>query len=260
LPISNPNDGLKYSKILTSKENMSTRMQVLNAMNNVFQKQVNNPAIASYTTLYDETIKTLQSKDLEAFDLTKESKQKREKYGMDTFGQGCLLANRLINNGISVIELALGSFDFHNDINDNMEKRTPILDKGLAALFADLTASGKINETIIVVESEFGRTPVYRENGEISGQNVNKGRDHYPKAFSTLIGGCGIGGKVIGKTDELGETVTERPTTFGELNATIAYMLGIKHDQVWTSPIGSSAPGRPFTVGNGAKPIMELVG
>lgn len=259
LPILNPNEGLRFSKLLTSQEDMNNRMKILTSMNNIFIKKTNTPEIKSYTTLYDETIKTLKSKDLEAFDLTKESKERREKYGMDQFGQGCLLANRLIESGITVIEIGLGSFDFHNDINENMERRAPILDKALAALFEDLTVSGKIKETLIVVESEFGRTPVYRENGEISGINKNSGRDHHPLAFSSIIGGCGLGGKIIGKTDEYKERVTERPITFGELNATIAYLLGIKNDQVWMTPITSSSPNRPMTVGNGAKPIVELI-
>lgn len=259
LPIINPNEGLRFSKIQTTAENMNSRMKVLDSLNDFFKKTVNTPAIASYTTLYDETMKTLKSKDLEAFDLTKESKETRERYGMDTFGQGCLLATRLINSGISVVEISLGNFDFHNDINDNMARKTPILDKALAALFAELASSGKLKETLVVVESEFGRTPVYRENGEISGMNLNRGRDHNPGSFSCIVGGCDLGGKIVGKTDEYGEKIIDRPITFGELNSTIGYLLGINHDQVWLSPIGSSSPGRPFTIGNGSKPILELL-
>ena len=259
LPIINPNEGLRFSKSLVSDSQMNNRMEILKSLNNMFQKQFNNPAIASYTALYDETVKTLKSKDLEAFDLTKETKEKRESYGMDTFGQGCLLANRLINTGVSVVEVGLGSWDFHNDIADNMETRSAILDKALAALFADLQASGKLSETLIVVESEFGRTPVYKENGVLSPFNLNKGRDHFPKAFSCLIGGCGLGGKVIGKTDDTAENVVDRQISFGELNATIAHSLGIKSDYTWMTPINSSSPNRPMTAGNGSKPIAELL-
>lgn len=259
LPIVNPNEGLRYSKILTNAENMSNRMKVLDSLNDVFRKKIETPQIASYTTLYDETMKTLRSKDLEAFDLTKETKDKRESYGMDTFGQGCLLANRLINTGISVVEVSLGSWDFHSDIQNNMETRTAVLDKALAALFADLEASGKIKETVIVVESEFGRTPIYRENGQINPYNQNSGRDHHPLVFSSLIGGCGLGGKVVGSSDKYGERVENRPVTFGELNATIGYLLGIDPAKQWLSPPDSTAPNRPFSIGNGAKPIGELI-
>ncbi len=260
LPIVNPNEGLRYSKILTNPENMSNRMKILDGLNDVFRKKINTPQIASYATLYDETMKTLRSKDLEAFDLTKETKDKRDAYGMDTFGQGCLLATRLINSGIPVIEVSLGSWDFHTDIDQNMETRTAVLDKALNALFSDLTASGKINETLIVVETEFGRTPIYRDGNNINPKNVNSGRDHHVTAFSALIGGCDIGGRIIGSSDKYGEHVTDRPTTFGELNSTIGYMLGINPLAQWLSPPDSTAPGRPFSIGNGAKPIIELIG
>jgi len=259
LPIQNPLEGLRYSKLLVSDTSFNNRMAVLNALDSSFRKQFNSPDVSSYSTLYDETLKTLKSEDLKAFDLAQESKETREKYGMDNFGQGMLLARRLIDTGIPVVEITLGSWDFHNDIQDNMEKKTAILDKALAAFLEELHVSGKLSETVISVVSEFGRTPAYRENGAIVAYNKNNGRDHYPGAFSCLVAGCGLGGKVIGKTDDTAEHVVERPTTFGELNATLAHLLGIDAAKPWLTPSDSSAPGRPMTVGNGAKPISELL-
>lgn len=259
LPIYNPEEGIRYSKIKTTDENINNRMRILHSMNDIFNKTNSIRSAKDYTVLYDDAIKAIKSDDIVAFDLTKESVQRRESYGMNPFGQGCLLATRLIDAGISVIELNIGGWDNHNDIVDNMKSRTPILDKALAALFNDLTVNGKIKETLIVVESEFGRTPVYREDGKLLPYSKNNGRDHFVSAFSCIIGGCGIGGKIIGKTDAFGETIEDRPISFGELNSTIAYMLGIKHDQIWLSPPESSSPGRPFTIGNGAKPIIEII-
>jgi len=259
LPVVNPNEGLRFSKMLTTKDDLFDRIELLKSLNGVFNKKFGNPATAAYSTLYDETLKTLQSKDLEVFDLNKESKETRERYGMETFGQGLLLARRLVENGVSVVEVGLGGWDHHVELADNFLTRSTILDRGLDALFSDLVASGKINETLIVVETEFGRTPIYRDGAELSPYNANNGRDHYVSAFSAMVGGCGIGGRVIGKTDEFAEKVTERPVTVNELNSTIAHLLGIKHDLVWTSPPDSSAPNRPFTVGNGVKPILELI-
>jgi hypothetical protein len=259
LPIINPVEGLRYSKTLVSGEAMSNRMKILDGLNDVFRKKVNNPQISSYTTLYDETMKTLRSKDLEAFDLTKETTVKRESYGMDTFGQGCLLATRLINSGISVVEVGIGGWDNHVDIQENMKRRTQILDKALTALFDDLSTSGKLHETLVVVESEFGRTPIYRDGTTINALNQNQGRDHHILAFSCLIGGCGLGGKLVGKSDKYGERVEERPITFSELNATIGYMLGIDPIKQWMTPNDSTAPGRPMSLGNGANPIIELL-
>lgn len=245
LSIVNPNEGLRYGRKSVSDTVFSKRMQVLNDLDRNFRSTYNLPEVNSYNTFYDETLKLMSSSDLDLFDLNKESKETRERYGMNQLGQGLLLAKRLIKNNVRYVEVDNGGYDMHVDIKDNMTRKSAELDTALDALFSDLNTEGLINDTLVVIATEFGRTPKI---------NQNDGKDHFPGAFSCMIGGLDIGGKVIGKTNETAEKILDRPVNIGEFNATIAHLLGIKHDHVWMSPTA-----RPFTVGNGDLPIKELL-
>lgn len=254
LPIINPNEGLRFSKLSVSESGLNHRLSVLNALDRNFRKGYGVSDVNSYNVLYDETLKLLKSSDLDVFDLNKETSENRDRYGRSNFGQGCLLARRLISRGVRYVEIGDGGWDMHNDIKTAMENKREYYDKALATLFSDLNESGLLKDTLIVIATEFGRTIDTKNDNGFNGLNKNEGRDHHPSAFSCLIGGCGLGGKVVGKTDENGSRVVERPTEIGELNATIGFMLGIKHDHVWLSPSN-----RPFTIGNKAEPIKELI-
>lgn len=254
LPIINPNEGLRFSKLSISDSALSNRLNILNALDRNFRNNFGVSDVNSYNVLYDETLKLLKSDDLDVFDLNKEAPENRERYGRSNFGQGCLLAKRLISKGVRYVEIGDGGWDMHNDISTNMTKKSEYYDKALSSLFQDLQESGLLSETLVVVATEFGRTIDVKNENSNSGLNKNNGRDHHPGAFSCLIGGLDIGGKVVGKTDENGSKVIERPVDIGEFNATIAHFLGIKHDYVWMSPAG-----RPFTVGNKSEPLKELI-
>lgn len=254
LPIINPNEGLRFSKISVSESGLNNRLQILDALDRNFRQNFGVKDVNSYNVLYDETLKLLKSEDLDVFDLNKESAEIRDFYGRSNFGQGCLLAKRLISKGVRFVEIGDGGWDMHNDIATNMTRKAEYYDKALAALFQDLQQSGLLKETLVVVATEFGRTIDSKNENGNNGLNKNEGRDHHPSAFSCLIGGLDIGGKVIGQTDEFGQKVANRPVEIGELNATIAHFLGIRHDHVWMSPNN-----RPFTVGNKASPLKELI-
>lgn len=254
LPIINPNEGLRFSKLSISESKLNNRLSVLNALDRNFRENYGVSDVNSYNVLYDETLKLLKSEDLDVFDLNKESPEIRDRYGRSNFGQGCLLAKRLVSRGVRFVEIGDGGWDMHNDIAGGMARKAEYYDKALSTLFADLNESGLLKDTLIVIATEFGRTIDSKNENGFDGLNKNEGRDHHPSAFSCLIGGCGLGGKVIGKTDENGQKVVERPIEIGELNATIGFMLGIKHDYVWMSPSN-----RPFTIGNKAEPIKELI-
>lgn len=253
LPIINPNEGLKFSKISVSNSALNNRLSIMNTLDRSFRENFGVHDVNSYNVLYDETLKLLKSEDLDIFDLNKEKSENRERYGKSNFGQGCLLAKRLVEKGVRFVEVGDGGWDMHNDIATAMGRKS-YYDQALGALFDDLVSTGLIKETLVVVATEFGRTIDVNNNENNNGLNKNSGRDHHPAAFSCMIGGLDIGGKVVGKTDENGDKVVERAVSIGELNATIGFMLGIKPDQVWTSPAG-----RPFTVGNKQMPIKELL-
>jgi uncharacterized protein (DUF1501 family) len=187
----------------------------------------------------------MKSEDLKAFDLTQESDELRKAYGKDSFGQGCLLARRLVERGVRFVEVSLGGWDTHTANFVRVPELCDTLDRAMAALIADLSARGLLDETLIVLTSEFGRTPTI---------NQNVGRDHYPKAFSAVLAGGGVkGGYTYGKTDKEGREVEENKVLIPDLNATIAYALGLPLNQVVYSPSK-----RPFVVADKGQPIMDV--
>jgi uncharacterized protein (DUF1501 family) len=144
------------------------------------------------------------------------------------------------------VEVQLGGWDTHQNNFTRVPERCAILDQALSALLKDLTQRGMLDETLIVLASEFGRTPNI---------NVNEGRDHYPKAFSCMLAGGGIkGGQVWGKTDKEGREVVEQKVEIPDLNATIAYALGLPLDEIIYSPTR-----RPFTLSDKGQPITRLI-
>ena len=191
----------------------------------------------------------MHSKDLEAFDLSREPAESRAAYGQDRFCQGVLLARRLVERGVRFVEVEYGGFDWHADNFENMEEKIPVLDQALSTLITDLTAKGLLDSTLIVVATEFGRSPKIVEN--------NLGRNHFPKAFSCLMAGGGIkGGQAYGKTDETASNVIEGKVGASDFNASIAFALGIPFDLPLMSPSK-----RPFKMGGiDGKPIMPLFG
>ena len=154
---------------------------------------------------------------------------------------------RLIDTGVRFVEVQLGGWDMHNDVFGGMATRGATLDQGLSALLADLERTGKLKETMVVVASEFGRTP------EVKAGRV--GRDHHPTAFSALVVGGGIkGGTVYGVSDERAHYVEEEGASVEDLNATIAHALGLKLEEIHYSPSG-----RPFKVAHDGKILNKIL-
>jgi uncharacterized protein (DUF1501 family) len=197
--------------------------------------------------MYDEAVTLMKSKDLSVFDLTQESDEVRDRYGRDSFGQACLLARRLTDAGVRFVEIDNGGWDTHGDNFARVKEKGAVLDQALASLLDDLASSGKLDETLVVVATEFGRTPkiqVERDNG----------RNHYPQAFTCLLAGGGIkGGIKYGKTDDEGREVVKDMVPVPDFNATIATAMGLPLDKKTMSPSM-----RPFTVADKGKPVMDL--
>lgn len=247
LPVGDPKAGLQYSARHRSvnEEVFNDRLTMLQQMNGQFQTKFKQKAVGSYSAMYKDAVKLMTSEDLKAFDISKEDPKVAAKYGEDRFGQGCLLARRLVEKGVKFVEVNLGGWDNHNNIYDGFADKAGILDTALGNLIEDLSSRGLLDTTLVVLATEFGRTPKI---------NQNKGRDHYPKAFSGLLAGGGIkGGQVYGKTDAGGMNVIENKVKVTDFNATIAAALGLPIDQVLFSPSG-----RPFQVAHKGKPIADL--
>ena len=197
--------------------------------------------------MYDEAVKLMKSKDLAAFDLGGESDEVRDRYGRNPFGQACLLAKRLVKNGVRFVEVDNNGWDTHGDNFTRVKDKGAILDQALASLLADLKASGMLDSTLVVLATEFGRTPKIQTDRD-------NGRNHYPQAFSCLLAGGGIkGGIKYGKTDKEGREVVEDMVVVPDFNATIAHALGIPLEKKTMSPAM-----RPFTVADKGEPVMGL--
>ena len=248
LPVGDPKAGLQYSKRhkTVNETVFNDRLAMLKEINGEFKQKFKQKSVESYNAMYRDAVKLMTSEDLKAFDISQENPKNAERYGKNNFGQGVLLARRLVEKGVRFVEVNLGGWDNHNNIYDGFDGRAGTLDTALGALLADLKESGLIDTTLVVLATEFGRTPDI---------NQNAGRDHFPKAFSGLLAGGGMkGGQVYGKTDAEGKNVVENKVKVQDFNATIAAALGLPTDKVLMSPSG-----RPFQIAHRGKPITSLL-
>ncbi len=249
LMIQDPEGGLQNSVMRgkTTQEQFDFHRNLAEELDKPFIEKYDQKNVRAYTDMYADAIKLMRSKDLAAFDLDGESDSMKTRYGKNPFGLGCLLARRLVEYGVNFVEVSMGGWDTHNSNFVNVPEQCQSLDAALSTLLIDLERRGLLDETLVVLATEFGRTP------EI---NANEGRDHHPQAFSCLMAGGGVkGGTVYGKTDERGGKVLENAIKVPDLNATIGYSLGLPLDQVLYSPSM-----RPFTLADKGKPVVELFG
>ncbi len=244
LPILDPNEGLNNARPKADAATVDKRLALLADMDRNFTDKVKNSSVAAYNEFYESTLRLMKGKDLECFDLDKESAGLRAKYSQNRFGQGCLLARRLVEGGVRYVEVESGGWDMHTDIEGGLEDRCAEFDSAFAALISDLDSRGLLDSTMVVVATEFGRKPTFDGSG----------RGHHPLVFSCVLAGGGAKrGCVHGASDETGGTVKSNPVTVGDLHATVATACGLPIEKVVTSPSG-----RPFTVGNKGKPVTEV--
>jgi uncharacterized protein (DUF1501 family) len=252
LPIGNALSGLQNSAIPkhTTESEFHKQLSIRNELDHDFDAKFStgHKDVRAYTEMYNAAVKLMRSEDLAAFDLSEESSTVHKLYGASQFAKGCLLARRLVEKGVRFIEVEFGGFDWHDDAFSNADEKLPILDQAFAALIEDLTVKGLLDSTLIVLATEFGRSPKI---------NPDAGRNHYPKAFSCIMAGGGTkGGYVHGETDATGSSVVKGKVSAPDFNASIGHALGLPYDQVI-----HSASKRPFKMASReGKPILELFG
>ena len=245
LAINEPQSGLKYARALVEKTRFERRLDLANEIDAEFLKRYHSKPIRAYGHMYADAVRLMDSPDLAAFDIHKEDEKTKSRYGSEPFGQGCLLARRLIERNVRTVEVSFGGWDTHQNNFTSIPELCHTMDQAVAALLHDLERIGKLEDTIVVLTTEFGRTPLI---------NQNVGRDHYPQAFTSVLAGGGFkSGYVHGKTSEGAEEVIEGSMTIPDFNATIAHALGVPVDHVLYSPTV-----RPFTVAHKGKPQLEL--
>ena len=222
------------------------RVAALDIIEQGFIKQQRGAFSDDHRKVLKKTYDLMTSAQMDAFKVEKESEQVKERYGKNNFGEGCLLARRLVESGVPFVEVDLGGWDNHQNIHRTLETdKLPVLDKAMSALVEDLEQRGILQDTAIIWMGEFGRTP--RINGDA-------GRDHFARAWSCVVGGAGIkGGIAVGETSDDGMEVASTPHSSEDLMASVCKSLGISLETTYTS-----RSGRPMKIAGGGSPIKEL--
>jgi hypothetical protein len=217
-----------------SRDESEARVGLLQSMEQDFVSTRPGLSTHSHQAAYARALRLMRSQAAKAFDLEEEKKELRDRYGRNQFGQGCLLARRLVERGVPFVEVTLGGWDTHQDNFNQVKRLSETLDPAWATLMSDLKERGLLDTTLIVWMGEFGRTPQIQRNRGAGG-----GRDHFPNAWSTVLAGGGIhGGQVVGKTSPDGMTVAERPVPVADFLATVCLALGIDPTKQNQSNVG----------------------
>jgi len=229
--------------------NRNARRQAVLREINRFERQAETVGrqIRSLDTFYQKAYGLMTSrKAKEAFDIHREPDKVRAEYGMTSVGQCCLLARRLVEAGCRFVAIENGHWDTHRKNTWSLrELLCPSFDRAVPALLNDLEQRGLLDNTLVVIATEFGRTPKI---------NQLLGRDHWPNAFSIALAGGGVkGGQVIGASDKQAAEVADRPITPPDFAATVLNLLGINHEQLIYTPLG-----RPIPLVDGGRPVTEL--
>ena len=245
-PIGDPTKGIRDLLPKIPKARFNKRVKLARQFAESFEYYFPHQDVKAYSDFYDQTIRFFNGKAAEAFDLNKEPRPMRDRYGVDPFGQGCLLARRLVEKGVRYVEVKFKkSWDVMHRGMTAVEDLTATLDGPFSELLKDLQSRGMLKRTLVVLATEFGRSPKINQSG---------GRDHHPKAFSCVFAGGGVnGGQAIGATDPKGQGATGKTYQPKNLHATMAYALGLPLEE----RIHGSG-GRPFFVGGQSDPIPGL--
>jgi hypothetical protein len=221
------------------------RLDILQKMNEKQAGALPGEEVSGAQTALTDAVKLMRSPALEAFEVRKEKPEVLEKYGDTEFGRSALLARRLVEKGVRFVQVNRGGFDVHANAFPAMRDHGEVMDPALAALIEDLAQSGLLKKTMIVMLSEFGRTPKI---------NMTMGRDHHPGVFSCLFAGGGVkGGQVIGSSDEDAMLPKARPVKVSHLHASICHALGIDPDKEVMTQLQ-----RPMKLVDKGKPVDEL--
>jgi len=244
LAVSDPYKGLE--NLGSANEEFDDQLELLRQAERRFAAELPAPAVQAQQAAFDRAVRLLRSDKARAFDVDKEPEPLRTAYGSHKFGRACLMARRLVEAGVTFVEIFHRGWDDHGGAAKEIKKRTAWMDPAMATLISDLKDRGLLDSTLIVWMGEFGRSPV-------------NGGGHHSRAWTTLLAGGGVkGGRVVGKTDDKGKspggTVVERPINAPDFFATICKSLGID----WEKEV--LAPGeRPMRlVDKSAKPLDEL--
>jgi uncharacterized protein (DUF1501 family) len=221
------------------------RLGLFNKLEEQFARRGARDAVENQRQLYEKAAGLVVSEQTRAFDIAGESEDLKAAYGDSQFGRGCLLARRLVETGVSFVEVRSNGWDTHTEHFDRVETLNADVDPAMATLITDLKQRGMLERTVVVWMGEFGRTPRISARG---------GRDHFPRAFNVALAGGGIrGGQVIGATSDDGMSVDDRPVSVPDLFCSLCRCLAIDPAHENISPLG-----RPLKIVDGGGVVAEL--
>ena len=229
-----------------SDHRFADRKNLLKMVDSHFRSKENSDGLDAMDKFYKDAYSLINSKEAkEAFDLSKENQKVKERYGKNEAGLRMLLARRLVESGVRFVSLTYGGWDHHQNIETGFSKQAPQLDKAFATLISDLDERGMLDSTLVILSSEFGRTPKI---------NKDNGRDHYPRVFSVALAGGGITrGNIYGSSDAFATAPEDNPLSVEDLASTIYDRIGIVADKELMAP-----GGRPMEIVDGGKVIKEI--
>jgi uncharacterized protein (DUF1501 family) len=225
----------------------SRRRSALDAVNEYFAKKNESDAVTAMDSFYERAYSVVSSPEArEAFNIEAESAKVRDEYGRNQAGQRMLMARRLVQSGVRLVTLTYGGWDMHNQITNSMKSTMPSFDQAYSTLIRDLDRTGLLDETLVMVSSEFGRTPKI---------NKTAGRDHWPKVFSVALAGGGIkGGMIHGTSNATASEPEDDAVSPEDLATTMYHLMGIVADKELMAP-----GDRPIEIVNGGKVIQPLI-
>jgi hypothetical protein len=225
----------------------ATRRNALEAVNAYFRKKEQSDKIKAMDSFYDSAFSLISSPEAKAaFDISKEPDALRDEYGRNTAGARMLLARRLVEAGVRLVNLTYGGWDMHDNIVAGFRNQMPAFDQGFSRLILDLEQRGLLDSTLVMVSSEFGRTPKI---------NGTAGRDHWPKVFSVVLAGGGVKkGYVHGTSNATASEPDESPLGVEDLFTTVYHCLGVVADKELMAP-----GDRPIEICDGGKVVQEML-
>ena len=247
LPVKDTRTGIDFVKRNAAVEEgkFQKRLGILNSLNGEFNQDYGTNETRAYVDTYKGSLKFMNSKGIDAFDLQKENEHIVSLYDKQEFSRSCMLAGRLVERGVRYVKVELGGWDYHDDLYGRLPSNASKLDKGLSSLLTHLSQKGLLDSTLVVVSTEFGRKP------EV---NSNKGRDHHPDGFTCLMAGAGVkAGQIYGTTTKDGQSAADNVFDVTDFNATIAWRLGIDPGYEEMSPNA-----RPFKLADQGEAREEL--
>ena len=251
LIVSDPARGVQDLAAAVSGKQFDSRVSLLQEMESAFYHDYQADAINDHKTTYARAVTMMQSKEAKAFDLSQEKPETRAAYGGGRFGDGVLMARRLVEVGIPFVEVNLGGWDTHQDNFERVKTLSGTVDKAVSALVTDLKERGMLDSTLVIWMGEFGRTP------NINNRGAKPGRDHYPRAWSLLMMGGGVkGGTAYGRTDKEGAAVEDGKTNAMDFLATVCTLMGIDYTKENETP--TKRPVR--IVDKAGKPVSAVIG